>query len=405
MDHAFVIALLLVGAAGLAAWAQWRGLRPPLWAALAVGIALRGALLALAATSDWQPADFILGFQKAGQAVQAGQDPVLASEGSWHFLPMIPYFYGAALSAGLPWVVAGRLCTILADVALIVLVGRLARPEWRAQAAFWYACSPLALMVSVLHGQIQAVALAFLAGAFLAARAGRSVSAGALFGLALSSGSWPVILLPVVLSMLPTWRRRLYGLVAAGAVPLLFLISTPLLLHTSWRNLVHVSSYLGGVRPIVGGWGWTAVLTGGQPMLNSDYARIGQLVLYATLAVVAYLWRRADPLDLALAMLLAFLVVTPRMGSQYLLFFTPFLCARPTRWARPALAACGVWAAVGYLYLTQYDDAGWWARHIWWSQLSLPVIALLVLAMPDRGVADRESARPRIPVKRPVRTS
>lgn len=41
-----------------------------------------------------------------------------------------------------------------------------------------------------------------------------------------------------------------------------------------------------------------------------------------------------------------------------------------------------VWAGVGYLYLTQFDDTGWWIRHVWWAQGSLLVIPWLALAMP-----------------------
>ena len=36
---------------------------------------------------------------------------MLATQGSWHFLPMIPYFYALALATGLPWEIAGRVCT------------------------------------------------------------------------------------------------------------------------------------------------------------------------------------------------------------------------------------------------------------------------------------------------------
>ena len=37
------------------------------------------------------------------------------------------------------------------------------------------------------------------------------------------------------------------------------------------------------------------------------------------------------------AVLLVFMVVTPRLGAQYLLWFMPFLIARPTSFAWPAI--------------------------------------------------------------------
>jgi hypothetical protein len=139
------------------------------------------------------------------------------------------------------------------------------------------------------------------------------------------------------------------------------------------------------------------VLTGGDWELNSLYSRVGQLVLYTTLATVAWMWRRGDRVDMTLAMLLAFMVVTPRMGAQYLLWFMPFLVARPTRWAQPAIAAAAVWAGLGYIYLTQFDDHGWWVNHRWWTQASVLVIPLLVAAMPWA----RRRGRPEEPADTP----
>ncbi|MCW2947129.1 MAG: hypothetical protein JWR24_3846 [Actinoallomurus sp.] len=393
MDHPEYTAFVLVVGLIAAAVAQWRGWRPSLRIALAVGVGLRLLLLVSASADSWQPVDFSEGFKPAGLAILHHQDPVLATQGSWHFLPMIPYFYALVLATGLPWEIAGRLCTIVADVVLIVLVGRLAGKKHEALARFQYACNPIALMIAVIHAQVEPIALVFLVGAYLVARSTRDADrsahgamnaawAGALFGFALSAKSWPIILLPIVLAMLPTWRQRLYGLVAAGAVPFFFLVTLPLVVDTSWSNMLNVARYLGEVRPIVGEWGWTAVMTGGDWRLASTAATIGQVILYSTLLLVMWLWWRSDRIDQTSAILLAFMVVTPRMGAQYLLWFVPFLCARPTRWSRPAMTVAAVWAGLGYIYLTQFDDNGWWKNHEWWAISSLAVIPFLVLAMP-----------------------
>lgn len=382
MDHpVFTASVLFVGLM-VAAAAHWRGWRPSLWAALVVGIGLRLVLLAVAASASWQPLDFVYSFKPAGQAILAHQDPVLATQGSWHFLPMVPYLYALGLRAGLPWELAGRLVTVAADIALVPLVGRLAGDRHQAGARFAYACSPIALMVAVIHGQIEPVALAFLVAAYLAARSGNGGWTGALFGFALSGGSWPIILLPVLLLMLPSWRERLFSLAVTGAVPVLFLVTMPLIVHETWSNVLGVTRYLGGVRPVVGEWGWTAWMTGGNWALAPTSAGIGQIILYATLLAVLWLWRRADPVDATSAILLAFMIVTPRMGAQYLLWFTPFLIARPTRFSRPALALAALWAGLGYIYLTQLSANGWWHNHQWWSRSSVLVIVLLALAMP-----------------------
>lgn len=396
MDHPYFTAFILVAGLIMAVLAQWRGWRPSLWTTLGTGIALRLLLGVFAATDSWQPEDLHNGFQAAGRAILHHQDPVLATQGSWHFLPMIPYFYALTLATGLPWEVAGRICTVLADIVIIVLVGRLAGKKYGPTARWQYACNPIALMVSVIHGQVEPVALVFLIGAYLLARSTRPLDggafrgpgamnaawAGALFGFALSAKSWPIVLLPVLLAMLPTWRQRLYGLCAAGAVPVFFLVTLPLVVSSSWENMLKVGRYLGEVRPIIGEWGWTAVMTGGDWSLDSAAAQIGQVVLYSTILLVMWLWWRSDRIDQTAAILLAFMVVTPRMGAQYLLWFVPFLCARPTRWSTPAMGVASLWAGLGYIYLTQFDDNGWWKNHEWWAISSVAVIPFLVLAMP-----------------------
>jgi hypothetical protein len=393
MDHPAYTTSILVAGLIMAALAYWRGWRPRWWTALAVGVALRLLLLISAATDSWQPVDFAEGFKPAGLAILHHQDPVLATQGSWHFLPMIPYFYALALATGLPWEFAGRACTIIADCVLIPLVGRLAGRKYEAQARFQYACNPIALMIAVIHAQVEPIALVFLVAAYLVARSARrpdgsghgavyAAWAGALFGFSLSAKSWPIILLPVLLAMLPTWRQRLCGLLAAGAVPVFFLMTLPLVVSTSWANMLNVARYLGEVRPIVGEWGWTAVMTGGDWQLASTAAKIGEIILYSTILLVMWLWWRSDRIDQTSAILLAFMVVTPRMGAQYLLWFVPFLCARPTRWSMPAMWLGSVWAGLGYIYLTQFDDNGWWKNHEWWAISSVAVIPFLVLAMP-----------------------
>jgi hypothetical protein len=422
MDHPIFTTFVLVTGLSLAVVGQWRGWRPSLRVSLAVGLALRLILLISAASDSWQPVDFDESFQPAGMAILSGHDPVLASNGGWHFLPMIPYLYALPLAVGLPWEIAGRLWTIAADVGLIYLVGKLARGlpaeagidqqrRREAQARFQYACNPIALMIAVLHAQVEPISLVFLVAAYLVARprpatrpedaaagwvgARRAICTGLLFGLALSAKSWPIVLLPVVLAMLPSWRQRLYGLVASGAVPLFFFVTLPLFVNTSVASLKHAAQYMGGVRPIVGEWGWTALLTGGNWDLVPAYSRYGQILLYVTLLVVGLAWRRANRIDQTSAMLLAFMIVTPRMGTQYLMWFVPFLVARPTRWSQAAMGVAAAWAGLGYIYLTQFDETQWWINHRWWAQVSVVVIVFLAAAIPwTRRRAQRPAAAP-----------
>nr|BFE87476.1 hypothetical protein GCM10020093_100770 [Planobispora longispora] len=142
MDYAIPTGTILVTGVVLALVAQWKGWRPSLPVVLAVGIGFRVLIMAFAAESEWQPVDFVESFKPAGDAVLRGQDPVIGSEGGWHFLPMIPYVYGLLLWLGIPWEWGGRLVTVVADIILIPLVGKLAGGAAANLRAFQYACNP-----------------------------------------------------------------------------------------------------------------------------------------------------------------------------------------------------------------------------------------------------------------------
>ena len=449
MDYAvFTGAILVIGVA-LALIAQWRDWRPPLIAAIGVGIAVRVLLMYTAAEGAWQPVDFVNSFKPAGEAVLRGEDPVLASNGGWHFLPTIPYVYGILLWFGIPWEYAGRLVTVVADIVLIPLVAKLAGGPKASLRAFQYALNPLALLVASIHGQVEPVALVFGVAAFVVARGPgspervgvtdsavarfrldvlrdgrnavprralgmlvqalkpipsdradlkRAALAGLLMGLALCAKSWPIWLIPGFLLFLPHLRARIVGLFVTGVVPLFFLVTLPVFAGTSLSQIPEVIRVIQDIRPIVGEWGWTPWLTGGHWSLEPLMAKIGTYLIYICVVAAVVIWRRADPIDMTLAILLVFMVVTPRLGAQYLLWFMPFLIARPTRFAWPAILGTSLWAAYGYIYMTQ-DPATWVMLHSYWSRASIVLLPVLFLAMPwaRRNPPEPELAEPVTP--------
>ncbi|MFC4057622.1 hypothetical protein ACFOWE_04915 [Planomonospora corallina] len=450
MDNALLTGIVLVTGVVLALVAQRRGWRPSMGVILAVGVGVRVLIMALAANSDWQPVDFVNSFKPAGEAILNREDPVLGSKGGWHFLPTIPYVYGLLLWLGIPWEWAGRLVTVVADIILIPLVGKLAGGPAASLRAFQYACNPLAVLVASIHGQVEPVALVFGVAAFVVARgpgdpdrpglrhdpvtyvresvaahglggtlrrAGaygigravrqavrqgltpregdraalrRALAAGLLMGLALCAKSWPIWLIPGMLLLLPTFRARVVAFVATGAVPLFFLVTLPVFAGTALDQIPEVIRVIQHIRPIVGEWGYSAILVGGDWTLDAGIATFGTRLIYVTMVVVAFLWRRADPVDLTTALLLAFMVTTPRLGAQYLLWFMPFLVARPTpaRFAWPAILGVSLWAGYGYLYMTQFNNVTWWHLHSMWAQASVALLPILAYAMPwDRRVS------------------
>ncbi|MEO3889891.1 hypothetical protein [Nonomuraea sp. B5E05] len=436
MDYAVLTGIVLVSGVVLALVAQWRDWRPPLLVAVAVGIAVRVLIMYTSAIDSWQPVDFVESFKPAGEAVLRGEDPVLASEGGWHFLPTIPYAYGILLWLGIPWEYAGRLVTVVADIVLIPLVAKLAGGPRASLRAFQYALNPLALMVACIHGQVEPVALVFGVAAFVVARgpgaperpgmttdvvarvrAGlaahgvrasvprvigrggmlhrsllpgeddradlrRGALAGLLMGLALCAKSWPIWLIPGMLLLLPHLRARVAALFATGLVPVFFLVTLPVFAGTSLDQIPAVIHTIQDIRPIVGEWGWTPWLTEGQWALRPDLASFGTKLIYVSVVAAVLYWRRADPVDMTIAVLLVFMVMTPRLGAQYLMWFMPFLVARPTRFAWPAIIGASLWAGYGYLYMTQFDFNGWWLQHADWSRASILLLPILALAMP-----------------------
>ncbi|WP_188190846.1 hypothetical protein [Nonomuraea sp. SYSU D8015] len=436
MDYAVLTGIVLVAGVLIALVAQWRDWRPPLLVAIAVGVVVRVLIMYTSAIDSWQPVDFVESFKPAGEAVLRGEDPVLASEGGWHFLPTIPYVYGILLWLGIPWEYAGRLVTVVADIALIPLVAKLAGGPRASLRALQYALNPLALLIASVHGQVEPVALVFGVAAFVVARGPgaperpgmvtdvvakvrrgvaaygvrasiprvigrggmlhrallpgpddrallkRGALAGLLMGLALCAKSWPIWLIPGMLLLLPNLRSRVAALFTTGLVPIFFLVTLPVFAGTSLQQIPQVIHTIQDIRPIVGEYGWTPWFTGGDWALRPDLASFGTNLIYACVIAVILLWRRADPIDMTTAILLVFMVVTPRLGAQYLLWFMPFLVARPTRFAWPAIIAVSLWSGYGYLYMTQFDVTTWWYLHQDWSRASIVLLPILALAMP-----------------------
>ncbi|MGN9838767.1 hypothetical protein ACTMTI_11660 [Nonomuraea sp. H19] len=436
MDYAVLTGIVLVAGVILALVAQWRDWRPPLIVAVLVGVVVRVLIMYTSAIDSWQPVDFMESFKPAGEAVLRGQDPVLASEGGWHFLPTIPYVYGILLWFGIPWEYAGRLVTVVADIALIPLVAKLAGGPKASLRALQYALSPLAVLIAAVHGQVEPVALVFGVAAFVVARgpgaperAGmvtdvaakvrrgvavygvrasiprvigrggmlhrallpgpgdlavlkRGALAGLLMGLALCAKSWPIWLIPGMLLLLPNLRSRVAAMFTTGLVPLFFLATLPIFAGTSLNQIPAVINTIRDIRPIVGEYGWTPWFTNGDWALRPDLASFGTNLIYLCVVAAILIWRRADPIDMTTAILLVFMVVTPRLGAQYLLWFMPFLIARPTRFAWPAIIAVSLWSGYGYLYMTQFDVNEWWHLHSLWSRASIVLLPILALAMP-----------------------
>jgi len=393
VPHLITLTIAPAVAAVLLLLSQRRGWSPPLWAALAVGLALR-LIMFYAQRGGPYPWDFEHDFHDTAVNVLNMRDPVLnIREGGWHFLSLMAYVLAGQLwfahATGLSWNTVGHVLPIAADLVLMILVGRLAQGK-QALRRFQWACNPLAILICALHGQIEPLALAFGVGAFLVARGsvrGRGPYAGLLVGLAIAANSWPAVLLPGVLLMLRGTRERIAAFACAVAVPLAFLLVQPLFVRPlTYVHLIDIVKTLLHTKPVVGDWGWTTLFTGGMQMESPLLGRVGTLVLAAGVVAAVWWWRRADPIDLTIVILVAFCICTHRMGSQYLLWPLPFLLARPGRATPYLMVATGVWAWIGYVPLSVLapDPGDWSAMHPWWAYSSLAVLPFLAWALPWR---------------------
>ncbi|MEO6741638.1 MAG: glycosyltransferase 87 family protein, partial [Chthoniobacteraceae bacterium] len=234
-----------------------------------------------------------------------------------------------------------RLASIIADA---VVVGALLR--WRAKLGnlppWWalivFAASPVSLMISGFHGNVDPIMVALLFLSTVAAANGRPALCGLLFGLAANVKIVPIIVSPVLFFFWLGRPKPLAGLLrfmfASGAV---MLAGWALPLVVCPRDYLHnVFGYgstwgVWGLPYLLRQTGWEAVqkidfkgLTATQGMLASllKFAAIGGI------AAVGWRRRKVAPSELAATIGIAWLVFfifAPGVGVQYMVWAAPFL--------------------------------------------------------------------------------
>jgi hypothetical protein len=410
LDECVAAVLLLTVGTVLMVVAQRRNWRPSLALAICTAVVLRLVMLALA--YHLQPWDLAHDFQTVGYHTLHHQDPILStSVVRWSYLPVYDYVLAAAYWAHIhlhvSWLITARLPAIACDIGVVVLVGTVAgavgeRAELRR---FQYACNPLPILVSAVHGQVEPACLLFSLGAFaLVLRAGRQISgrtaatAGVLLGLGIGTKTWPLLFLPALLLALPSVRRRWqFAAATAGTVGLLF-VSMPLTVGTPVSKLTEVAKVMTSYHPPIGTWGWSGVWVALHPTKLSttqdpfwiNVGSTGTKLAIAAALLAVWWWRRAHPLDIATATTTALLAFTPAFGTQYLLWQTPTRTAYPTQLNLTLQVVIGAYATIFYLPMNMLTSANWQFANKVMMVVSLGVIALMIAAMPwDRRVWHR----------------
>ena len=362
------LALVALGG-GLLVVSERRGWRPSLATALLVALALRLAMYALA----WdrvQPYDLMLDFRVAGENVLQHQDLMLNSrERGWNYLPTYGFVMAIAVYVqeltGLPWVAVARIPAIVFDLGVVAMVYALADKQKAGLRAFQYACIPIAVLVSAVHGQMESLCLLLALGAFLALRSHpRAVLAGVLIGLAISVKTWPALFLPALLLALPGWAARARLLAGAAAVGLVLLLTQPLTVGSPVQQLPATVARILSYHAPGGSWGWTSVVYAYSPYTPENYedsvlwgivGQVGSMLTLLAVAAAIWWWRRADPLVVAGVAASTFQITTAGHGAQYLTWPMPFLVLRPTRLCR----SCSLGSASGRGVPTSSRGVSW----------------------------------------------
>jgi hypothetical protein len=252
--------------------------------------------------------------------------------------PMWQYPPGAALIFWLPGHLAGGyvrsfvLLAIGCDLAVTLMLHARARRGGSAAGAWFWVCGvPLLGGVSVTRFDVVPVALSVAALCL----AGRSGARGVLIGAAAAIKIWPVTLLAG--SPPGRWRRELTSAaVTFGAVCAVFTGATlAFLAHQADRG-VEIESVL--ATPLMvwrqDGWagtvayrfgamqlgGWPAALARDASLLGLALAAAAVLGWRLRIAAGRARWRPQFATDAPLAATLLFLVVSPVLSPQYLLW-------------------------------------------------------------------------------------
>ena len=394
--------LLLVIGVALMLIAQRRDWRPSMAVAIYVALVLRLAMLALA----WrvQPYDLANDFKTAGLDVLHHQDPILNNrQNGWGSLPPYAFVlagaYWGSVHLHVNWLIIARFPAILSDLGVVVLVGVLAGAagERAALRRFQYACSPLAILISSVHGQAEPFCFLFCLGAFaVILRAGPQVSgrraavAGVLFGVAVAAQTWPLVFGPALLLALPAWRRRAQFTAGAAALVALLFVTLPLTVGTPVGKLPYIATQFLETRPSFGNWGWSGVwlavhstkLPVWQDPLWLNAGSIGTKIAIVGALLAVWWWRRGHPLDIATATTTTLLALTPSFGNQYLTWQAPSAIARPARLSILLQIVLGAYAAIFYLPMMMLTHSNWVKANNVMMFVSLFVIAFMIAALP-----------------------
>lgn len=292
--------------------------------------------------------------------------------------------------------IALRFISILADIGVVLALLHVRRLTGRP--AHWlvtlFALSPVSLMVSGFHGNVDPVMVLCLVLAAAAVLDGRVVVSGLLFGLACNIKVVPIVLLPVFFLF---WRQR--GRSMAFAIS----CGTLLLIGSLWPLWQCPASYLRNVFGYSSFWGTWGIsywlrMTGVPALQKIDFhgltqAQVAIMAGLKILVVGAITWlgwrrRAVPPPEFLISVLAAWTILfvfAPGAGPQYLVWVAPFVLFAAPLWP-VALTVCSSAFLFVFYYTTSRGEFPFvfslpLEQHValWGPSSNLPWLALVAL--------------------------
>ena len=280
-------------------------------------------------------ADDVEAWHQWGRTLLAGLNPYASKFPiAWPplWLPVTAMAVSVSDAFHLPFHFVAKVPSILADVIIAFLLYAVAERFGRSaqRTALAYALNPVSIYTTGIHGNFDSFPLlcAMVAALLYAPDAEadpRGVRAGGWLGAGAAFKTWPLLILPAMLTPSQSTRRRIVITVTAVS---LWVIALLLPWPFAGRSAVTAAF---GYRGMAGWWGLTS-LRSLLAIAPSD--RTVTWIFYAAMALAAVaVWRSRAPVPTGvLFLLLTFYATSPGCAPQNFIWIVPVaLIADPRR--------------------------------------------------------------------------
>ncbi len=258
--------------------------------------------------------------------------------------------------------------SIVADIGLVL--GLLHVRKITGKPPFWalalFAISPVSIMVSGFHGNLDPVMIFFLFLAAVAVLDGRPALSGALFALSCDVKVAPIALAPVFFFF--WWGRgRKQAALFAGVAGFLLLLGSAVPLVQCPREYLH---NVFGYGSYWGGWGITYWLRmTGHPLLQTvDFTGLSSVqshimtalkgIIVASLLTLAWVRRGVKSAEFFASIGAAWAITfafAPGAGVQYMVWYAPFVLVMAPRWWVALTAGSALFMAAFYHSASKWE--------------------------------------------------